>query len=172
MLSFNLTRRRIVQASLLAGIFPLLTACGFHLRGNVSYVFRSIYIDGARAPRLANEMKILLGGISGLQVVDHPKDAEVTLAFIEVDDDKEVLSLSSGGRAREYALTRKVSFRLFDKNGEDWMLPDRIMIERTYLYDDSERLAREIQEQEIIDEMNRDTAQQLLRRMQRAKRPE
>ncbi len=65
MLSFNLTRRRIVQASLLAGIFPLLTACGFHLRGNVSYVFRSIYIDGARAPRLANEMKILLGGISG-----------------------------------------------------------------------------------------------------------
>ncbi len=105
-------------------------------------------------------------------MVDHPKDAEVTLAFIEVDDDKEVLSLSSGGRAREYALTRKVSFRLFDKNGEDWMLPDRIMIERTYLYDDSERLAREIQEQEIIDEMNRDTAQQLLRRMQRAKRPE
>jgi Rare lipoprotein B len=172
MSSPDILRRRALRFIACAGCLPVLTACGFRLRGNVSYVFHSIYIDGSRAPSLMNEMKIMLANVDGLQVANHPKDAEVTLEFSEVEDDKEVLSLSSGGRAREYSLTRNISFRLYDKNGEDWMPPDKIMIERTYLYDDSERLAREIQEQEIIKEIDRDTAQQLLRRMQKAQRPQ
>jgi LPS-assembly lipoprotein len=166
------TLRFISRVTIASLIVPWMTACGFRLRGQVNYNFSSIHINGTRVPALANEMKNILSNVNDLRVVENSRDAEVILEFTDVVDDKEVLSLTSGGRAREYSLTQSVSFRLYDKTGEDWIPPDTIMIERTFLYDDSERLAREIQEQEISREIQRDTAQQIMRYLQRARRPQ
>jgi outer membrane lipopolysaccharide assembly protein LptE/RlpB len=45
------------------------------------------------------------------------------------------------------------------------------MILRSYTYDDSERLAREIQEQRLLREMQSDAVQQIVRRLQSVRPP-
>ncbi|MDR2243887.1 MAG: LPS assembly lipoprotein LptE [Burkholderiales bacterium] len=167
----SLKRRALLRSVLWLGAAGTLSACGFKLRGQVDYTFQSIAINGAEAPGLTEDLRRLLGRVSGLKVADNPKNAQVTLDLKQQTDDKAVLSLTSGGRAREYLLTKIYTFRLYDKEGNDWMPPGEIEIQRTYLYDDAQRLAREIQEQRILQEMQQDAAQQILRRLQKAQPP-
>jgi len=95
----------------------------------------------------------------------------VTLDITTISDDKTVLSLSPGGRAREFLLTKRVQFSLRDAGGNVWLPLDEIAVRRTYLYDDTERLAREIQEQRLLVEMQTDAIAQIVRRLQAAKKP-
>ncbi len=65
---------------------------------------------------------------STTKVVETAANAEVVLAVPVVVDDKDVLSLSSGGAVREYQLKR-VAFRLHGKDGLDW-IPAAIVVRR------------------------------------------
>ncbi|MDR2710335.1 MAG: LPS assembly lipoprotein LptE [Burkholderiales bacterium] len=168
----KLKRRALLRSALCLGVAGTLSACGFKLRGQVAYTFQSIAINGAEAPGVTEDLRKLLTRVTGLKVEEHPKDAQVTLDLKQMSDDKSVLSLTSGGRAREYVLTKVYAFRLYDKEGNDWMPPGEIDIQRTYSYDDTQRLAREIQEQNLILEMQQDAVQQILRRLQKALPPD
>jgi LPS-assembly lipoprotein len=68
-------------------------------------------------------------------------------------------------------LTKRVVFTLRDPEGNVWLPLDEITIRRTYTYDDTERLAREIQEQRLLVEMQTDAVSQLVRRLQAARKP-
>ena len=102
-----------------------MAGCGFHLRGEAAYPFDSIYISVPVAPPLALELTRAVAAASKAQVVDGAGNAQVVLDVPSVVDDKEVLSLSSGGSVREYQLIKRVQFRLHDKDGNDWMTPAR-----------------------------------------------
>ena len=93
-----------------------------------------------------------------------------TWRFMLVDD-KDVLSLSSGGAVREYALVKRVQFRLHDKEGQDWMPAGEIVVRRSYTFNETQVLARDLQEQRLLREMQTDAVQQILRRLQAAKKP-
>ena len=146
-----------------------LASCGFHLRGQSEYSFRSIYVNAPGQPVFASELRRLLAGSGTASVVDAPKDAQVIVDVTLIADDKQVLSLSPGGRAQEYALAKAIQFRVRDPEGREWLKPDEIVIRRTYTYDDSQRLAREIQEQRLLREMQADALQQIVRRLQAAR---
>ena len=148
-----------------------LASCGFHLRGQSEYSFRSIYVNAPGQPVFASELRRLLAGSGTASVVDAPKDAQVIVDVTLIADDKQVLSLSPGGRAQEYALAKAIQFRVRDPEGREWLKPDEIVIRRTYTYDDSQRLAREIQEQRLLREMQADALQQIVRRLQAARPP-
>jgi LPS-assembly lipoprotein len=109
--------------------------------------------------------------MKSVQVVKDRKKADVILSITNLKSSKEILSLSSAGKAREYLLIETIDFTLRDNDDIEWMPAGEISVERTYLYDDSQRLAREIQEADIHDEIMRDMAQQILRRLQNAKKP-
>jgi LPS-assembly lipoprotein len=51
------------------------------------------------------------------------------------------------------------------------MRANDIVVRRSYSYDDTERLAREIQEQRLVREMQTDAVQQIVRRLQAARPP-
>ncbi len=68
-------------------------------------------------------------------------------------------------------LAKNVVFRVRSNDGREWAQPDEITILRTYTYDDSERLAREIQEQRLLREMQSDAVQQIVRRLQSVRPP-
>ena len=148
-----------------------LASCGFHLRGQSEYSFRSIYVNAPGQPVFASELRRLLAGSGTASVVDAPKDAQVIVDVTLIADDKQVLSLSPGGRAQEYALAKAIQFRVRDPEGREWLKPDEIVIRRTYTYDDSQRLAREIQEQRLLREMQADALQQIVRRLRAARPP-
>ncbi len=88
-----------------------------------------------------------------------------------VTDDKDVLSLSSGGSVREYQIVKRVQFRLHDKEGNDWMPAGEIVIRRAYTFNETQVLARDLQEQRLLREMQTDAVQQIMRRLQAARRP-
>jgi LPS-assembly lipoprotein len=148
-----------------------LAGCGFQLRGTATYAFESIYVGAPPALPFTVELKRALAGAGAAQVRDTPQAAQVVLDITNISDDKTVLSLSPGGRAREFALTKRVQFSLRDAAGNVWLPLDEIVIRRTYLYDDTERLAREIQEQRLLVEMQGDAISQIVRRLQAAKKP-
>jgi len=108
---------------------------------------------------------------SNTKVLDTATNAEVVLDVPVVVDDKDVLSLSSGGAVREYQLVKRVAFRLHDKEGLDWMPAGEIVVRRSYTFNETQVLARDLQEQRLLREMQTDAVQQIMRRLQTAKKP-
>jgi LPS-assembly lipoprotein len=149
----------------------LVAACGFHLRGDVAYSFPTIFVSSPAPQPIVTELKRYLDSSSSTKLVDNAKDATVTLEIVSVIDDKGVLSLSSGGRVREYALSKRVSFNLRDKEGRDWIPAGEIVIRRSYTFNESEVLARESEETRSLKEMQTDAVQQIMRRLQAARKP-
>ena len=147
-----------------------LAACGFQLRGAANYAFETIYVGAPPSLPFTVELKRALAGAGSAKVVDAPTGAQVVLDISNISDDKSVLSLSPGGRAREFLLVKRVVFGLRGADGGTWLPQDTITVQRTYLYDDTERLAREIQEQRLLTEMQTDAITQIVRRLQAARK--
>jgi LPS-assembly lipoprotein len=147
-----------------------LSACGFHLRGNVDYAFTTLYVNSPAAAPIAAELKRALES-GGTTLVDSAAAGQAILDLSGVADDKQVLSLSGGGRVREYQLTKRVTFALHDASGRDWLPAAEILIRRSYSFNESEVLAREAQEARLFREMQTDAVQQIVRRLQSAKKP-
>ncbi|HEY7903100.1 MAG TPA: LPS assembly lipoprotein LptE [Casimicrobiaceae bacterium] len=164
-------RLRGAARILLAAMIVALAGCGFHLRGAATYHFDSIYVNAPGAGAFGADLRKALENASTAKLVDDPTKAQVILDITLVVDDKDVLSLSPGGRAREFALQKRVQIRLHDIAGNDWLPSDEIIIRRTYLYDDTERLARQIEENRLVQEMQADAVQQIVRRLQAARKP-
>jgi LPS-assembly lipoprotein len=148
-----------------------LGACGFQLRGQANYAFQTVYINAPAFGPFATELRRALAGAGTATVSTTAAAAQVVVEINEVADDKQVLSLSPGGRVQEYALAKVVRFRVRDGEGREWLRPDEIVVRRTYTYDDTERLAREIQEQRLLRDMQTDAVAQIVRRLQSAKPP-
>ena len=148
-----------------------LTACGFHLRGQATYTFSSLYVNVRGAPVFESELKRSLEGAGSAKVAPNPGAAEVILDIPAVIDEKDVLSLSAGGSVLEYAIVMRVNFRLHDKDGLDWLPAGEVMVRRTYTFNQTEVLAREAEEQRLLREMQSDAIAQLIRRLQAAKKP-
>jgi len=169
MWSFDYRRALRFAATLAAA--AVLAGCGFHLRGQVDYPFQTIYVNAPTAPTFAAAVKRSIEGSGSAKTVEAPADAQVILDIPAVVDDKSVLSLSGGGRVREYALSKRVAFVLHDTAGRDWLPAGEITVRRTYSFNESEVLAREAQEQKLLGEMQTDAVQQVSRRLQAAKKP-
>jgi LPS-assembly lipoprotein len=144
--------------------------CGFHLRGDVTYAFSTVFINSPANVPFTSELKRALAG-SGTRLVDNAAAAQVIFDVSSVTDDKQVLSLSGGGRAREYLLTKRVTFALHDAGGQDWLPAAEIVIRRSFTFSESEVLAREAEEARLYKEMQTDAVQQVVRRLQFARKP-
>ena len=163
------TPMRFIVAAILFAL--ALASCGFHLRGEATYAFSTIYVNAPGAPLLAAEMKRALNSTGSAKTVDDSKQAQVILDIPLVADDKEVLSISGAGAVEEYALIKRVSFRLHDPLGNDWLPAGEIQLRRSYTFSESQVLARGSQEERLLKEMQTDAVQQLIRRLQAAKKP-
>lgn len=165
--------RAILLSSALAFTL-LLSACGFHLRGHnaLALPFQTIYVKSGNdfAPFIV-ELKRAIE-ISNVRVVGSAEQAQLTLEIVHEVIDKQILSLSSGGRVREYRLQYRVSLRLYDLNQHDWLPPEEITLRRDFSYDDAQVLAKEQEEAMLYQDMRNDAVQQILRRMNRARPPQ
>jgi LPS-assembly lipoprotein len=164
-------RRRVLRAATLAGAALLAAGCGFQLRGQGDFSFASIYASAPTSPPFEAELRRTIAGGGNAALAESATTAQVVLTVTEIVDDKSVLSLSSGGRVREFALAKRVVFRVSDKEGREWLPTQEIVIRRTYLYDDTQRLAREIQEGRLLRDMQSDAIQQIVRRLMAVKAP-
>ena len=147
----------------------LLGACGFQLRGTYILPFDSIYINLPDNNELAIQLKRAIVSGTSTRIAATQKEAKVMLQFVNDQTAKNVLSLSSSGRAREYQLVRTVSFRLVDAKGKIWVNAGRIELHRDLTYTDFQVLSKESEETLLWRDIQSDLIQQMLRRMSAAK---
>ncbi|HZI84144.1 MAG TPA: LPS assembly lipoprotein LptE [Casimicrobiaceae bacterium] len=159
---------RLVSALFLSGA---LVACGFHLRGEAHYAFDTLYVNSPASQPLTVELRRSLEGVGSAKLVGSPDQAQAILDIASVENNKQILSLSSGGKVAEYLLTTRVLFRVRDAAGNDWLPTSELLVRRTYTYSDTEALAKEAQEQRLWHEMQDDAVAQMVRRLQAAKKP-
>ena len=158
--------------SIVAVIFACgVAACGFHLRGEANFTFTSVYLNSPTSSAITAELRRALEGAGSAKVVAAADKAQVVLDINSVEDDKHILSLSSGGKVFEYLLTKRVLFRVHDADGNEWLSTAEVVIRRTYTYSDTEALAKEYEEQRLWRDMQTDAVQQIIRRLQAAKKP-
>jgi len=165
-------RRTLVLAAVVA-----LAGCGFQLRGEQRYAFASIHVQapvstaqgGPSAPVVPDVVRSLER--AGIAVKKRPDEAELFLRFGEVSFDKRVLSLSGGGRAREFELEYRIRYELLDARGRPLAAPGEITLRRDFSFAESQALAKEAEELQLIRDMQLDAAAQILRRLSAVPRP-
>jgi LPS-assembly lipoprotein len=159
---------RLVAALALSGG---LVACGFHLRGEANYAFETVYVNSPATAPITTDLKRSLEGTGSARLVSAADKAQVVLDVSSVEDNKHILSLTQGGKVFEFLLTKRVLFRVHDSEGNDWLPTSEIVIRRTYTYSDTEALAKTYEEQRLWRDMQTDAVQQIVRRLQSAKKP-
>ena len=162
-----------VSARRLAGLLLAfgVGACGFHLRGEANYAFTTVYLNSPATSAITTDLRRSLDASGSAKVVAAADKAQVVLDVNSVEDDKHILSLSSGGKVFEYLLTKRVLFRVHDSDGNDWLPTTEVVIRRTYTYSDTEALAKTYEEDRLWRDMQADAVQQIVRRLQAAKKP-
>ena len=151
-------------AGLLAGV---LAGCGFQLRGQAQLPFAAVYLD-APASALADALRQSLS--SQKKLAEKRDGAPLVIKLSGASLNKTILSLSGGGKVREYRLEYQVELSAFDAAGKELIAPSQIHLLREYSYDDTQVLAKESEEASLVRTMEQEALRQILRRISYLKR--
>ena len=157
----------------LCTLYFSLVSCGFHLRGTgkvempPALSVMQVRVEG----NLLENHPLLVAVKNALRTqtdvqIQESGDAPRLLLYGELSDSR-VLSVTSAGNVDEYLLIYEVSFRLADADNKLLSEPQTVKVQRDHQFDRLNVLAKEREEQELRREMQRDAAQQILRRLSR-----
>jgi LPS-assembly lipoprotein len=149
---------------LAAALLLVLAGCGFELRGTADVPFETVYLPNPTGG-IQLDLKRNIQAGTRAKVVDQPKEAQAIMQFTEELRQKEILSLTSTGRVREFRLRYRVSFRVHDGKGGDYVPQNTIQLFRDISFNDSDILAKETEEQLLFRDMQVDMVQQIMRRL-------
>src|SRR6476619_4574357 len=128
---------RTTAALLIAGS---LAACGFQLRGsNGTYTmpFHSLYLGFPDTSPLGTELKRNLRA-GDVAIADTPAQAEAQFVVLSENRAKQILSLNSLGRVREYLLIYTLTFTVRDANGVELPPATEITLRRNMAFDETQ----------------------------------
>lgn len=161
-----LKNRRLLCLALASTV--MLSACGFKLRGSVlgeNLPFKTIYISLPESSSLGAELRRNIRGSGELQIVSKPEEAEAQLLITNESQSRQILSLNSQGRVREYLLNYRVTMRVVDNQKRELLAPTEIALKRDLSYNESFVLSKEAEAQMLYRDMQTDLVQQILRRV-------
>ncbi|GEM_PF-263282 len=141
----------------------LLAGCGFHLRGQADLPFASAYVEAPETP-LATQLRRSLRA-AGRTLTERPEDAQVVIRLTDASRHKSILSLSGGGRVREYRLEYRVGMSVLAPDGRVLLPPSDTHLVRDYTYDESRALAKEQEEIALFQSMEQDALRAMLIRL-------
>jgi len=126
----------------------MIVACGFQLRGSIEADFESVHVYGGSDG--LNKHLIKRFKQSGIKILT--KDPEKTIEILNDRLDKRILSLNSSGSVKEFELTYLVSYRFKSLNNA-WSDEIKKEVIRDYTYDDNDRVAKELEEKNLVQGM-------------------
>ncbi len=165
---------RTIAGTTIMTVFAITIAgCGFHLRGS----------GGAMLPPSLAAVRVVMAGPgvneplavavrqaitqAGARVVESP--GAPTLSLVRESVDSQVASVRTAtGKASEYTLRYAATFRL---DGPQPVAEQTVRLQRDYSFDPDRVLAKEQEERELLNNMRRDAAQQIVRRLARSVGP-
>ena len=144
----------------------LLSGCGFQLRGAANLPFDTLYVQAPTGSQFAVQFRRVVIAGSSTRVVNTAKEAAATLVVVTELREKNILSLSGGGRVREFQLRYRLSYRMLDKNAVETLPVAEITLTRDFSFNDQDTLSKESEEALLFRDMQNDAVQQLVRRLQ------
>jgi LPS-assembly lipoprotein len=148
----------------------LLTACGFQLRGAYTFPFKTASIESpASAPEFTEQLRRAIASQGSIQVVDAKAKPQARIRVLEVFSDKRILSLSSGGKVREFVLEQRIKFDVVDEGDRALLEETTIAATRDFSFSDAQALAKESEERLLRADMQTDLLAQMLRQLQAAR---
>jgi LPS-assembly lipoprotein len=147
----------------------LLSACGFHLRGqesaNLPASLASLRLSAPAYAPLTVEMRNALKGQAGIRVVEDLDASVATLILGNEQIQSQVQAIDITGKVSDYLLNYSVSFSLTGADGKVLLPSQAIKLQREYTFDKLNVLAKEREDEFLRQEMRRDAVQQILRRL-------
>jgi LPS-assembly lipoprotein len=141
------------------------TACGFQLRGQAKLPFETLYVAIPDISPLGIELKRNIIAGTHTKLVRNQAEAQAILDVTSEERGKNILSFDTSGRVREYQLRYRLSFRVHDAKGRDYLPQSEIRITRDISFNDTQVLAKESEELLLYRDMQGDMVQQILRRL-------
>jgi LPS-assembly lipoprotein len=158
--------RRTLVCRLAIGMLATSAAgCGFKLRGAANIPFEVMAVSGAENTPFGIQLRRSLLANGNVRIVDDPKQAQAILQVTGISQERRILSLSGAGRVREFQLVYRVSFRVHDGKGREFMPTNEVSLRRDITFNDSQVLAKEQEEILLVRDMQNDAVQQVLRRL-------
>ncbi|MBK7352469.1 MAG: hypothetical protein IPJ05_01515 [Nitrosomonas sp.] len=143
-----------------------LSACGFQLRGLVSNLpFETIHVTAPPGNPIGIDVERAIRAGTDTKIVGSPENAQAILQTISTNNEKKILSLSTGGRVREFQLGYRVAIRLVDPQGAEIAPIDEINLTRVLPFLDAQVLAKQAEEEMLYKDMQIDAVQQIIRRL-------
>ncbi|MBP1149714.1 MULTISPECIES: LPS-assembly lipoprotein LptE [Methylocaldum] len=162
-----MTRRSLAKAAVSAIFALLLSACGFHLRGSLpaTMVAKTFYIDGlGRGDLFVQEFSQILS-YSGGNLAAAPSQAGAVIHIVQARQDRRPIGLSKQGRANLFDLSYRVVYEVSTPQGEILLPRQELELKRDYFNDQTSPLSQTQEEYQIQQEMQREAAQLLFRRV-------
>lgn len=166
--------RKRTLLSLMA-LAPLVSACGFRLRGVPEFQFSSIYLDAGERSTVARELQRNLATagdkLKVLRAPALPTQAQVVWKLLGERRERIVISKNTAGQVRELTLRYRMIFSLTGADGAQWLPPTELEMERDLSYDENLALAKDQEAEVLYKAMQTDLVQQVMRRLSSAQPP-
>ncbi len=160
------------QQIFILAVLLLLAACGFKLRGQISALpFKSMYVNAPDGHTIGLEMERMIKTSSTTKLAASPVEADATLDIISAVNERAILSLSGGGRVRDFNLMYRVIYRVLDKRGVEIVPNTEITLTRILPFLDAQIVAKEAEERLLVKDMQSDALQQIVWRLSTYKVP-
>ncbi len=156
--------RSLRRGGFLLGCALILAACGFQLRGAQPLPFQSLYV-AVGDTELGAALKRNIRASGNTRVTETAQEAQATFTVAAEAREKNILSLSSAGRVREFQLRYRYAFRVSDGKGRDYLPLTEISVTRDITFSDQQVLAKEQEETLLWRDMQNDLVQQIMRRL-------
>jgi len=156
---------------LISALCLTVMACGFHLRGQATLPFDTLYVSPANDATFATELKRAVLAGTNARLSDNPKDAEAIFQLESESRERRILAINTGGTVAEYELRLYVTFRVYNSKGQNWIAPTILTLKRNVSYNDAQVLAKDYEEAQLYRDMQSDAVLQVLQRMSGARAP-
>lgn len=163
-------RKSLHKVLLLTVVTGLLASCGFQLRGagdsaDLPEALQTLAItspDPGNGVVRALKNQLRRSGVTVVDTADS-QTPELQLGVEQIEE--RITSLTSNARAGEFTLSLELDFLVTD-NGETLIGPENLVMERVYLSDPENAIAKNEEAQQIIDEIRNDMAYSIIRQLQ------
>ena len=144
---------KTISSTFLLCLVLFLTACGYHLRGELDLPdkMKTVYIEGASAG-LVSQFKAAMMN-SQVKVVNLRADAGTIILVSDEDTAKRALSLGSSGYANQYGLDYRFKFEVQDGKSKIIVPSQPVEIRREYFNNQQLILGKDNEEIVIQNEM-------------------
>lgn len=158
------------QTAACSALVLALTGCGFQLRREPSLPFKRIALSGFGA-HSSQAAALRRAAGADVQFVGAPSQAEVTLEALAETRQRSVAGLTGASLVRELRLVVTLRYRVLGSDGREWLGPTGLSQYRDMTYNETDALAKELEEGQLVRDMEADIARQVVRQLSTLRRP-